>query len=442
MWNIQFFARDTVGKSGFCARGILDYVRRDRILTNAGTENEAPNSFVWTKIQADAGESVERILKRKELERLAGGGAFWWGIGESKAGAINALAENEPRPCVVFSRMVSRPHDRDSAPDAVLLWQSYMTEKGDQPLPSHVVVTSRANRSDGSRKKQHYALVCWSASSILRNGGTMLNAAKLRNIGEGGKPVDPSQVTAVVEQRDAADGKGRYDITARAILRPPYVIRLTTPRELTSAERSLIVEIGNEGAGVLDWLAVAKQLRNPRNSVSSPSVKHRASNDVRPSTALRKVSKSVWNGSHKRAVGEWGKETAFRLLEGPGSGFSSVKPENGYVLAARDGCQYLFKIVARDRLQKDGTLNPRFNVFPEKVMAAARDLGAVPAWLTIPINRERSTFSAFWGLVKEMPPSGNGGYTVGVPMRETVDYQCLISDEPDQQIKDIFTGKT
>ena len=192
------------------------------------------------KIQADAGESVERILKRKELERLAGGGAFWWGIGESKAGAINVLAENEPRPWVLFSRMVGHPHDRDSAPDAVLLWQSYVTEKGDQPLPPHIVVTSRANRSDGSRKTHHYALVCWAASSILRNGGRMLNPAKLRNIGEGGKPVGPSQVTAVVEQCGAADGKGRYDITARAILQPPYVVRLTNPRELSSAERSLI----------------------------------------------------------------------------------------------------------------------------------------------------------------------------------------------------------
>ena len=148
------------------------------------------------------------------------------------------------------------------------------------------------------------------------------------------------------------------------------------------------------------------------------------------------------SGSHKYAVGAWGKETAVRLLEGPGSGFNGVARHNGYVLAARDGCKYLFKVVARDRLQKDGTLNPRFNVFPGEVMAAARDLGAVPAWLTIPINRERGTFSAFWGLVKEMPPSGNSGYTVGVPMRETADYQCLISDEPDQRIKDIFTGKT
>jgi hypothetical protein len=43
-----------------------------------------PNAFVWTKIQADAGESVRQILYRKEQERLAGDGSFWWGIGESK----------------------------------------------------------------------------------------------------------------------------------------------------------------------------------------------------------------------------------------------------------------------------------------------------------------------------------------------------------------------
>jgi hypothetical protein len=32
---------------------------------------EKPHASVWTKIQADAGENVRRILNRKELERLA-----------------------------------------------------------------------------------------------------------------------------------------------------------------------------------------------------------------------------------------------------------------------------------------------------------------------------------------------------------------------------------
>src|SRR6266481_2972127 len=100
--------------------------------------------------------------------------------------------------------MASQPHARDSTPDGVLLWQTYVTAGGERPLPPYVVVTSRAHTSNGSPKMKHYALVCWSDSSILRNGGGMLDPAKLRNIGESGKPVGASQVTAVVEQRGAA----------------------------------------------------------------------------------------------------------------------------------------------------------------------------------------------------------------------------------------------
>jgi hypothetical protein len=51
------------------------------------------------------------------------------------------------------------------------------------------------------------------------------------------------------------------DITARAILTAPYAATLTTPRELSAAERQLLFEMGNEGKRREDWLAVAKQLR-------------------------------------------------------------------------------------------------------------------------------------------------------------------------------------
>jgi hypothetical protein len=38
--------------------------------------DEVPNAFVWTTIQADAGQSVDRLLNRKELERQSGS-IFW-----------------------------------------------------------------------------------------------------------------------------------------------------------------------------------------------------------------------------------------------------------------------------------------------------------------------------------------------------------------------------
>ena len=52
-----------------------------------------PNAFVWTKIQAEAGQSIKRILNRKELERQASDGTFWWGIGESRSRKFDLLLQ-------------------------------------------------------------------------------------------------------------------------------------------------------------------------------------------------------------------------------------------------------------------------------------------------------------------------------------------------------------
>jgi hypothetical protein len=65
------------------------------------TTTEIQRSFIWTKIQADAGQSVDRILNRKELERQSGK-TFWWGIGESKADQIGLLLTREPRPLILL----------------------------------------------------------------------------------------------------------------------------------------------------------------------------------------------------------------------------------------------------------------------------------------------------------------------------------------------------
>ena len=42
-----------------------------------------PNYFCWTKIGTEAGETIESILLRKELERISNNGIFLWGVGNS-----------------------------------------------------------------------------------------------------------------------------------------------------------------------------------------------------------------------------------------------------------------------------------------------------------------------------------------------------------------------
>jgi len=67
------------------------------------TQQAIPDQFVWTKMQTNAGESLENIIRRKELERKAGNGIFWWGVGESKGPAIKKLIGICSKPEILFS---------------------------------------------------------------------------------------------------------------------------------------------------------------------------------------------------------------------------------------------------------------------------------------------------------------------------------------------------
>lgn len=224
--------------------------------------NGIPDQFVFTKMQTDAGEDINAIRKRKELERIAGG-TFWWGVGESKGQAIEMLRRTISHPEVLFSQMPSRPSAQSREPGEVFLWQSFRTPQGERPLPPNVAVISGGTRN-GAPKTRYYALVCESPSSILMNGGGTIDAVKLINIGESGRPVGSSQVTAVVRHSSetAALGARPYEITARATLAFPFFAELTNPRTLSSAELRLLYDVGGNGKNVEDWLAVTKQLRH------------------------------------------------------------------------------------------------------------------------------------------------------------------------------------
>jgi hypothetical protein len=88
-----------------------------------------------------------------------------------------------------------------------------------------------------------------------------VDIGKLRNFGDGGKPIGSSQVSAVVE-RTAVTGTGlSYPITARATLVAPYAVQLTAPRELSPLERRLLDEVCLTGKTAENWNAVVKQLR-------------------------------------------------------------------------------------------------------------------------------------------------------------------------------------
>ncbi|MFL5914864.1 MAG: hypothetical protein ACJ752_04405 [Gaiellaceae bacterium] len=187
-------------------------------------QTDLPTLFCWTRFGTEAGELIGSILQRKEIERLANGGVFYWGVGNSVAPGIASLLQRVARPKLLFSPIKSRPRSEDVAPQRIVRWREAITIAGDRiTLPDTVCVTSRQSRS-------HYALVCSSTEPLQVATFGRLHVSELRNL-ESGKPLGSSQVTAVVTHRSdsGAHRDGGYVIALRAFLVEPYFVRLATP---------------------------------------------------------------------------------------------------------------------------------------------------------------------------------------------------------------------
>jgi hypothetical protein len=183
-----------------------------------------PHAFCWTRFGTEAGEPIEAILERKNREREANGGVFFWGIGNSVAPALAALIAETHAPEVLFSPMRSRPRIVDVKPPRVVEWAGGETLSGEAfMLPSAARVTSRGH---AAKLRPHYALVCLSSCEleIVAARGTLYLSA-LRNL-LADTTVGASQVTAVVRQSTGPTTGPAYSVAFRAALVPPYFVRL------------------------------------------------------------------------------------------------------------------------------------------------------------------------------------------------------------------------
>src|SRR5438477_6594461 len=183
-------------------------------------------TFVWTKMGVEAGERLEAIIARKEAERQAGKGEFWWGIGSSLGPAVHERAKQSGGTLpVVFSAMRARPKSGDAAPAQVWRWTAY--EGGDgrvHNIPSYAKVTSKG----ADAKDRHYALVCQSDMPLaLRTEGRRFDAKSCRTLA--GKLPGPSQVTALLEGDPRGHQRGDYEICFRATLVEPWAVKLLDP---------------------------------------------------------------------------------------------------------------------------------------------------------------------------------------------------------------------
>jgi len=189
---------------------------------------ELPEAFCWTKYGAEAGEGASSILRRKELERLATGGIFLWGIGNAIGPSLEQLLGQACEPKVVFTPMLSRPAAKDAAPSRVHVWQRGEGLDGAPfELPKHTKVTSR----DTGSNRPHYALVCQRTEPITQHDApASFAASSVANL-RSGSPVGASQVTAVVRRagNDLQRSGSHYTVAFVADLVFPYLVRLTEP---------------------------------------------------------------------------------------------------------------------------------------------------------------------------------------------------------------------
>ena len=117
----------------------------------------------WSRVGAAAGEEPGAIIQRKEFERKARCGVFFWQVGNAPPDKILDLREGKDPVQVVFSRLRGKPQAKDKTPEKVSVWRKYYDGrcKKTKRLPDGVLVTSR-----GTGCKCSYALVCRSKEKL------------------------------------------------------------------------------------------------------------------------------------------------------------------------------------------------------------------------------------------------------------------------------------
>jgi len=205
-------------------------------------------------MEAAGGESLTKIILRKEAERQAGEGIFWWGIGSSLGTAVLDVAQDAGGELpLLFSKMLSKPKMQDEAPEHVCVWNGWRRADGKcGELPETVLITGGSDPA-----KPYYALSCQSAEKLALADHGSFDPKQCRT--RLGKMPGSSQVTCLLRNTNPkAHSNGLYRVGFRATLVSPWSVRLTDGRLLTKDERNAV----DRFAGAQDdWLSLVRTLR-------------------------------------------------------------------------------------------------------------------------------------------------------------------------------------
>jgi hypothetical protein len=220
-------------------------------------------------MQAEAGQPLETIIARKDLERLTGDGLFFWGIGNSLRPRIKELVRHTSEPQIFFSPMRSKPKVADHSPDTVLCWTEYLDLDGRRhALPPHALVLSRGNTPRGMKTK-HYALVCHSNEPLSMERVGAIDLGHCRNWESTNLLVGASQVSAVLEHYHSGDCSMQYEVVSRATLVAPFFITLVSPLVVTCDWKQALDSLAETSPSPSDWTSFVSDMRRSCKPPSS-----------------------------------------------------------------------------------------------------------------------------------------------------------------------------
>ena len=207
-------------------------------------------AYVWSKAGPESGQPIEAILDRKEAERRAGSGTFFWGHATSLGPDVyTALRDGGGEIGLYFTEISSRPRLKDVWPTGVRLWTHYLDGTGNRyEIPPWAIVTSSEHG-----RPTHRALLCRSEAPLNDPSPGLLDPATCATY-RNGKPPGASQVTALVRGTPPPHSSGRPILFAARLL---DAVTLTDYRLLSNAERKIL-----DASSGQDWAELCTKLRD------------------------------------------------------------------------------------------------------------------------------------------------------------------------------------
>ena len=217
--------------------------------------------FVWSEIGPDAGETPEHIIIRKEAERVAGAGEFWWGLGASLGVSVEVMAQrNGGTLPALFSKSKGIETQQNSEVRIWNAWRSVLHPDQQGRIPGHIIVTSG---HDPKKRQTRFALICRSAVELALGTVGFCELDQCRTVRGGRQRVDALRGAQLLTKREplisphGSPSQSVYRIAFKATLVGHCYVQLENSRALTQAELNNLLQFQPGD----DWLSLVKKLR-------------------------------------------------------------------------------------------------------------------------------------------------------------------------------------